>query len=578
MKLIKPSVEIRKQGAGEDGMFEHIEWAGRHCYKSHDKTTADSARAFVGRIAKSGHGSVLEHGTIYLAIPFDDMPAELLTNPYTKCKLVHTPAIEDWYAVTTNYRVIVENNWDLLLMHRCEPTCEHEKRITAKFVTDRAVTHELVRHRTFSFCLSGDSIVYSTKQKKWTIKQLYEWQSDYKRKGRIEMMNIRSVDEETKVIVPNKIKKIFLTGEKDVYEVVTKSGRKLKTTLDHRFFTPNGYVELKDLKIGDKVYANGKELLENEDWLREMYLEKNLTRKELSQMIGCCEEYLRRSFRKFGIFKDWSMRPNRHAGHGVKGMHSEEEKKRISERMSGSNNHQWSDEKTEGGARQYARKKYRKDHCELCGATGKLEQHHWDKNPLNYDESNLITLCVPCHKQIHGIGKKAVFHDEIVSIAYAGKEEVYDIEMQGIHNFVANGLVVHNCQESQRYCNYGKDKFGSQITFIKPSWWNSKSADKENFKIALLTAENTYLQAIKAWDEKREDKRFRTKFKGNPLSPQMARMILPNATKTELVMTGFESDWEFFFKLRCSPAAHPDARYLANKLKHIIESNEKSED
>ena len=58
----------------------------------------------------------------------------------------------------------------------------------------------------------------------------------------------------------------------------------------------------------------------------------------------------------------------------------------------------------------------------------------------------------------------------------------------------------------------------------------------------------------------------------------MARMILPNATKTELVMTGFESDWEFFFKLRCSPAAHPDARYLANKLKHIIESNEKSED
>lgn len=285
MKLIKPSVEIRKQGAGEDGMFEHIEWAGRHCYKSHDKTTADSARAFVGRIAKSGHGSVLEHGTIYLDIPAADMPAELLTNPYTKCKLVHTPAIEDWYAVTTNYRVIVENNWDLLLMHRCEPTCEHEKRITAKFICDRGVSHEFVRHRKMAYSM-----------------------------------------------------------------------------------------------------------------------------------------------------------------------------------------------------------------------------------------------------------------------------------------------------ESQRYCNYGKEKFGSQITFIKPSWWNSKSADKENFKIALLTAENTYLQAIKAWDEKKEDRRFRTKFKGNPLSPQMARMILPNATKTELVMTGFESDWEFFFKLRCSPAAHPDARYLANKLKHIIENNEKSED
>jgi thymidylate synthase ThyX len=85
MKLIRPSVEIREQGTGMDGMFEHIEWAGRHCYKSHDKTTSTSAKEFVSRIAKSGHGSVLEHGTIYLAIPLDDMPEELLKNPHTRC-------------------------------------------------------------------------------------------------------------------------------------------------------------------------------------------------------------------------------------------------------------------------------------------------------------------------------------------------------------------------------------------------------------------------------------------------------------------------------------------------------------
>ena len=53
----------------------------------------------------------------------------------------------------------------------------------------------------------------------------------------------------------------------------------------------------------------------------------------------------------------------------------------------------------------------------------------------------------------------------------------------------------------------------------------------------------------------------------------MARMILPNATKTELVMTGFESDWNHFFELRCSQAAHPDARYLANKLKQLMLNN-----
>lgn len=142
MKLIKPTVEIREQKEGMDGMFEHIEWAGRHCYKSHDKTTADSAKAFVGRIAKSGHGSVLEHGTIYLAIPFKEAADKYKLNPYSRVCSCHDEDGE-WWAVTTNYRVIVENNWDLDLMNQCEPTQYHEKRITAKFVCDRGVSHKL---------------------------------------------------------------------------------------------------------------------------------------------------------------------------------------------------------------------------------------------------------------------------------------------------------------------------------------------------------------------------------------------------------------------------------------------------
>ena len=57
------------------------------------------------------------------------------------------------------------------------------------------------------------------------------------------------------------------------------------------------------------------------------------------------------------------------------------------------------------------------------------------------------------------------------------------------------------------------------------------------------------------------------------LKPQEARGVLPNATKTELVMTGFESDWESFFKLRCSGAAHPGARKLADKLRSLMNVN-----
>ena len=54
------------------------------------------------------------------------------------------------------------------------------------------------------------------------------------------------------------------------------------------------------------------------------------------------------------------------------------------------------------------------------------------------------------------------------------------------------------------------------------------------------------------------------------MKPQEARGVLPNATKTELVMTGFESDWEHFFELRCSGAAHPDAKKLADELYKLI--------
>ena len=69
MKLIKPNVEIIEQQPGLEGMYRQIELAGRTCYKSEDKITEDSAKAFVDRMIKSGHGAMLEHGTVYLDLP-----------------------------------------------------------------------------------------------------------------------------------------------------------------------------------------------------------------------------------------------------------------------------------------------------------------------------------------------------------------------------------------------------------------------------------------------------------------------------------------------------------------------------
>lgn len=154
MKLCKPSFEILEQSAGLEGVYKQIERVGRVCYKSEDKITEDSAKPFVDRMIKSGHGAMLEHGTVYLAIPVhsaSNAPHDIVYNKYTQGKRVYTHGHEGFDAITTNYRVLVENDWLNLLQYRCEPTDDHEKRVTVHFVCDRGVSHEFVRHRVMSF-------------------------------------------------------------------------------------------------------------------------------------------------------------------------------------------------------------------------------------------------------------------------------------------------------------------------------------------------------------------------------------------------------------------------------------------
>lgn len=109
--------------------------------------------------------------------------------------------------------------------------------------------------------------------------------------------------------------------------------------------------------------------------------------------------------------------------------------------------------------------------------------------------------------------------------------------------------------ESQRYCNYSKDKFNNEVTFIISPWITTNC--QEGPTIADIEWSNSLLASEKSY--------FKLLEQG--WKPQEAREVLPNATKTELVMTGFISDWEHFFKLRCSDSAHPQAKELAEPLK-----------
>lgn len=291
MKLIKPSFEIWNQPAGLEGVYKQIERVGRVCYKSEDKITEDSAKPFVDRMIKSGHGAMLEHGTVYLKV-FNVIENSELIDKYKSNKYSVVKEGTEVYnchgdilygsckCITTNYRVLVENGWLDDLKYICGPTEYHEKRITVHFVCDRGVSHEFVRHRVMSFA-----------------------------------------------------------------------------------------------------------------------------------------------------------------------------------------------------------------------------------------------------------------------------------------------------QESTRYCNYSKDKFSNELTFIEPCWledYNYKdNTYNQLFIDSLRFAEAHYLDLLKKWDDKIPDKRYKTGFRNNPWTPQQARAVLPNALKTELVVTGFTSDWNHFFDLRArgtTGAPHPQAKELAEPL------------
>ena len=127
-------------------------------------------------------------------------------------------------------------------------------------------------------------------------------------------------------------------------------------------------------------------------------------------------------------------------------------------------------------------------------------------------------------------------------------------------------------QESTRYCNYSRAKYNSELTFIIPSWmdtitdqsqysydthideWqSSEDANTSNFLQSLAWSEKNYLTLLR-----------------NEWTAQQARAILPNALKTELIMTGFIADWKHFFELRCHSTAHPDAKALALPLRETF--------
>lgn len=170
-----------------------------------------------------------------------------------------------------------------------------------------------------------------------------------------------------------------------------------------------------------------------------------------------------------------------------------------------------------------------------------IKEHHW--------EDDLQYLCEPTE-----------YHHK--------RYTVHMILDRGVMDEFRTHVGLSHLAESTRYCNYSKDKFNNEVTFVIPSWCNSLiegskqkyspfeiNGDEVEFMNALQNAQNSYLSLLKiGW------------------TPQQARSVLPLGIKSELISCGFEDAWKNFFYRRDAPDAHPMAQEIAKPMhKEFIE-------
>lgn len=221
----------------------------------------------------------------------------------------------------------------------------------------------------------------------------------------------------------------------------------------------------------------------------------------------------------------------------------------------------------------------------------------YGKNPYStvyggrlFDEDTFSILVTTNYRVI-------IEHNRINDLKYLCEPTEFHEKRVTVHFICDRGILAEYTRhrvfsfaaESTRYCNYSKDKFGNEVTFIEPCWLNipegkytnisKQSPEDGEYKQIMLHENNVNAYPVTTTPEGRflwgcfwsEHDYF--DLIGQGWKPQQARAVLPNALKTELVMTGFISDWKHFIDLRyrgTTGKPHPDAFYLAEKLYNLF--------
>jgi thymidylate synthase (FAD) len=362
---------------------------------------------------------------------------------------------------------------------------------------------QLRTHRNLSFdvqCLAGDTNItlvnkhgdaYTSK----TIEDLYDiWENGekavrtrnirgrkgeapgtYRRNGktRLKKLRLRSLHEENNTFTINNLENVVYNGINPVYQVTLEDGKTIKCTQNHQFYTPYGWRRLEQLGIGSSVMANGTPLAnadttyQSKEWLS-THFAQGLRPKDMAAIAGCSTESIKKWAYKHEL--TWNTEPWNTGVKGYKINVSEEGREKHRQRAinvfgsrvrpKGEDHPCWKkDLPFEKRVYQWTKSirnrilTDRSASCVKCGSNQRLSLHHIqtvkDRPDLAFDEGNIKVLCSPCHSSHHhaddSINPLCSHPVKIISIQYVGLEPTYDLCMKAPHhNFVANGIVVHN--------------------------------------------------------------------------------------------------------------------------------------
>jgi thymidylate synthase ThyX/transposase-like protein len=553
---------------------EHLaEVAGRVCYMSFAKPRPGGNQTYLHHILEVGHGSVLEHAAwnfIFTGV------SRSLTHELVRHR-------SGWSYCLTGDALIYSDH------------CCNGKR-------------EGVRKRP--------------------LRQLYEMTKTPHGRSRLKLLRLRCLDESTGTFTRGKVAQVSYSGRKPVFRVELEDGKTITCSRDHRFLTPEGWLPLHEVLGGLEVSSgglavygsceipiatNGVLAYRDKVWLHQHYIEEGREQAEIAQLAGVSAHTVRAWIRKHGLQKpmgSWTIGRvpwNKGKKYRAGWKHSAETRRRLADLKRGERNPQW-----RGGITPHAIRirrgvedisplvRERDDFtCRLCGQRGgKLEIHHilpvWSRPDLVLEMDNLVTLCEECHASIAGreleyaslffgapaeevarLAEKspprarpralAVKFCRIKCVTYAGEQDTFDIEMEGPnHNFVANGILTHNSQLSQRYVDE------SIAEYVEPDAIAGNPELHALWLDAIGHAHQAYVKLVEKLAEHYKDEPDKTLRR--KLARQAARSVLPNATETKIFVTANARALRHFIEMRGSRHAEVEIRKLAVKVLQIMQT------